>query len=160
MLPFELSCVDAITLNDGHKSWWMDRHVCMLSLAHLEVLDCLKWKLIYTFCVDVIFASLCVCAWQCVVFVLWVWLSVPQKMEQHVLYRPPSEERLSPGQQPPSPCVKGSQRVVTLAQHISVSRIVAEIIIIICRKYIPFVVKGSWYLMYVRQMCLYGNRRW
>ncbi|KAG8012222.1 Nuclear receptor corepressor 2 [Nibea albiflora] len=34
-------------------------------------------------------------------------------------YRPPSEERLSPGQQPPSPCVKGSQRVVTLAQHIS-----------------------------------------
>ncbi|MEQ2157939.1 hypothetical protein GOODEAATRI_006989 [Goodea atripinnis] len=35
------------------------------------------------------------------------------------LYRPPSEERLSPGQQPPSPCVKGSQRVVTLAQHIS-----------------------------------------
>uniref|UniRef100_A0A669CAY2 Nuclear receptor corepressor 2 n=1 Tax=Oreochromis niloticus TaxID=8128 RepID=A0A669CAY2_ORENI len=35
------------------------------------------------------------------------------------LYRPPSEERLSPGQQPQSPCVKGSQRVVTLAQHIS-----------------------------------------
>uniref|UniRef100_A0A3Q2YCC0 Nuclear receptor corepressor 2 n=1 Tax=Hippocampus comes TaxID=109280 RepID=A0A3Q2YCC0_HIPCM len=43
----------------------------------------------------------------------------PQKMESHVLYRPPSEERLSPGQKPPSPCVKGSQRVVTLAQHIS-----------------------------------------
>ncbi|XP_057688811.1 nuclear receptor corepressor 2 isoform X2 [Corythoichthys intestinalis] len=42
-----------------------------------------------------------------------------QKMESHVLYRPPSEERLSPGQKPPSPCVKGSQRVVTLAQHIS-----------------------------------------
>lgn len=41
-------------------------------------------------------------------------------MEPHSLYRPPSEERLSPGQQPPSPCVKGSQRVVTLAQHISV----------------------------------------
>uniref|UniRef100_A0A8C4NZR8 Nuclear receptor corepressor 2 n=1 Tax=Dicentrarchus labrax TaxID=13489 RepID=A0A8C4NZR8_DICLA len=40
-------------------------------------------------------------------------------MESHGLYRPPSEERLSPGQQPPSPCVKGSQRVVTLAQHIS-----------------------------------------
>ncbi|CAB1321843.1 unnamed protein product, partial [Coregonus sp. 'balchen'] len=40
-------------------------------------------------------------------------------MEQHVLYRPPSEERLSPGQQPQSPLVKGSQRVVTLAQHIS-----------------------------------------
>ncbi|KAF7199803.1 nuclear receptor corepressor 2 isoform X3 [Nothobranchius furzeri] len=38
---------------------------------------------------------------------------------QHGLYRPPSEERLSPGQQPQSPCVKGSQRVVTLAQHIS-----------------------------------------
>uniref|UniRef100_A0A8C4IN46 Nuclear receptor corepressor 2 n=1 Tax=Dicentrarchus labrax TaxID=13489 RepID=A0A8C4IN46_DICLA len=42
-----------------------------------------------------------------------------QSMESHGLYRPPSEERLSPGQQPPSPCVKGSQRVVTLAQHIS-----------------------------------------
>uniref|UniRef100_A0A665WKI8 Nuclear receptor corepressor 2 n=1 Tax=Echeneis naucrates TaxID=173247 RepID=A0A665WKI8_ECHNA len=42
-----------------------------------------------------------------------------QKMEPLGLYRPPSEERLSPGQQPPSPCVKGSQRVVTLAQHIS-----------------------------------------
>uniref|UniRef100_A0A8C8K223 Nuclear receptor corepressor 2 n=1 Tax=Oncorhynchus tshawytscha TaxID=74940 RepID=A0A8C8K223_ONCTS len=40
-------------------------------------------------------------------------------MEQHGLYRPPSEERLSPGQQPQSPLVKGSQRVVTLAQHIS-----------------------------------------
>ncbi|KAG5280932.1 hypothetical protein AALO_G00065600 [Alosa alosa] len=40
-------------------------------------------------------------------------------MEQHGLYRPPSEERLSPGQQPQSPHVKGSQRVVTLAQHIS-----------------------------------------
>ncbi|XP_063346347.1 nuclear receptor corepressor 2 isoform X1 [Pelmatolapia mariae] len=37
----------------------------------------------------------------------------------HSLYRSPSEERLSPGQQPQSPCVKGSQRVVTLAQHIS-----------------------------------------
>uniref|UniRef100_A0A3Q0SM03 Nuclear receptor corepressor 2 n=1 Tax=Amphilophus citrinellus TaxID=61819 RepID=A0A3Q0SM03_AMPCI len=37
----------------------------------------------------------------------------------HGLYCPSSEERLSPGQQPPSPCVKGSQRVVTLAQHIS-----------------------------------------
>ncbi|KAM9744671.1 nuclear receptor corepressor 2 isoform 3-T4 [Menidia menidia] len=37
----------------------------------------------------------------------------------HGLYRPPSEERLSPGQQPPSPCVKGSQRVMTLLQHIS-----------------------------------------
>lgn len=47
--------------------------------------------------------------------------SAQQKMEPHSLYRPPSEERLSPGQQPPSPCVKGSQRVVTLAQHISVS---------------------------------------
>lgn len=47
--------------------------------------------------------------------------SAQQKMEPHGLYRPPSEERLSPGQQPPSPCVKGSQRVVTLAQHISVS---------------------------------------
>ena len=112
--------------------------------------------------------SVCVCAWQCVVFVLWVWLSGPQKMEQHVLYRPPSEERLSPGQQPPSPCVKGSQRVVTLAQHISVSRIVAEIIIIICRKYIPFCGQGI--LVFdvcetvlsnvLRQMCLYGNRRW
>ncbi|XP_055367301.1 nuclear receptor corepressor 2 isoform X4 [Betta splendens] len=42
-----------------------------------------------------------------------------QKPEPHDLYHPPSEERLSPGQQPPSPCVKGSQRVVTLAQHIS-----------------------------------------
>ncbi|KAK5932588.1 hypothetical protein CgunFtcFv8_004280 [Champsocephalus gunnari] len=40
-------------------------------------------------------------------------------METHGLYRPPSEERLSPGQQPSSPSVKGSQRVVTLAQHIS-----------------------------------------
>uniref|UniRef100_A0A8C5ELJ4 Nuclear receptor corepressor 2-like n=1 Tax=Gouania willdenowi TaxID=441366 RepID=A0A8C5ELJ4_GOUWI len=39
--------------------------------------------------------------------------------QPHGLYCPPSEERLSPGQQPPSPCVKGSQRVVTLAQHIS-----------------------------------------
>lgn len=38
---------------------------------------------------------------------------------QNSLYRPPSVERMSPGQQPPSPCVKGSQRVVTLAQHIS-----------------------------------------
>ncbi|XP_024131087.1 nuclear receptor corepressor 2 isoform X2 [Oryzias melastigma] len=37
----------------------------------------------------------------------------------HSLYRPPSDESLSPGQQPPSPCVKSSQRVVTLAQHIS-----------------------------------------
>ncbi|XP_054630962.1 nuclear receptor corepressor 2 isoform X2 [Dunckerocampus dactyliophorus] len=42
-----------------------------------------------------------------------------QKIDSHGLYRPPSVERLSPGQQPPSPCVKGSQRVVTLAQHIS-----------------------------------------
>uniref|UniRef100_A0A3P9AIK9 Nuclear receptor corepressor 2 n=1 Tax=Esox lucius TaxID=8010 RepID=A0A3P9AIK9_ESOLU len=40
-------------------------------------------------------------------------------MEQHGVYRPPSEERLSPGLQPQSPLVKGSQRVVTLAQHIS-----------------------------------------
>uniref|UniRef100_A0A4W6FJN4 Nuclear receptor corepressor 2 n=1 Tax=Lates calcarifer TaxID=8187 RepID=A0A4W6FJN4_LATCA len=46
-------------------------------------------------------------------------VATQQKMEPHGLYRPPSEERLSPGQQPPSPCVKGSQRVVTLAQHIS-----------------------------------------
>ena len=42
-------------------------------------------------------------------------------MEPHSLYRPPSVERMSPGQQPSSPHVKGSQRVVTLAQHISVS---------------------------------------
>lgn len=47
--------------------------------------------------------------------------SAQQKTEAHSLYGPPSEERLSPGQQPTSPCVKGSQRVVTLAQHISVS---------------------------------------
>ncbi|CAL1616291.1 unnamed protein product [Knipowitschia caucasica] len=40
-----------------------------------------------------------------------------QKLESHSMYRPPSVERMSPGQQPPSPCVKG--RVVTLAQHIS-----------------------------------------
>lgn len=39
--------------------------------------------------------------------------------QPHSLYRPPSEERLSPAQQPQSPCFKGSQRVVTLAQHIS-----------------------------------------
>uniref|UniRef100_A0A674PDY8 Nuclear receptor corepressor 2 n=1 Tax=Takifugu rubripes TaxID=31033 RepID=A0A674PDY8_TAKRU len=57
---------------------------------------------------------------SCFVFcVLGLDHSAQQKMEPHSLYRPPSEERLSPGQQPPPPCVKGSQRVVTLAQHIS-----------------------------------------
>uniref|UniRef100_A0A7N8X6N7 Nuclear receptor corepressor 2 n=1 Tax=Mastacembelus armatus TaxID=205130 RepID=A0A7N8X6N7_9TELE len=64
----------------------------------------------------------CVCLCLCVRVcgsLLWISLSAQPKMEPHGLYRPPSEERLSPGQQPPSPCVKGSQRVVTLAQHIS-----------------------------------------
>lgn len=45
--------------------------------------------------------------------------------QQHGHYRPPSEESLSPthpGQQPSNPYAKGGQqRVVTLAQHISVS---------------------------------------
>uniref|UniRef100_A0A3B4BJ40 Uncharacterized protein n=1 Tax=Periophthalmus magnuspinnatus TaxID=409849 RepID=A0A3B4BJ40_9GOBI len=50
-----------------------------------------------------------------------VLITTGQKMDPHNMYRPPSVERMSPGQQPPSPCVKGSQRVVTLAQHISVS---------------------------------------
>ncbi|XP_076852056.1 nuclear receptor corepressor 2-like, partial [Brachyhypopomus gauderio] len=39
-------------------------------------------------------------------------------LDQHGLYVPP-EERLSPSQQSASPTMKGSQRVVTLAQHIS-----------------------------------------
>ncbi|KAG9354846.1 hypothetical protein JZ751_001559, partial [Albula glossodonta] len=42
--------------------------------------------------------------------------------QQHGHYRPPSEGSLSPthsGQQPATPYVKSSQRVVTLAQHIS-----------------------------------------
>ena len=41
-------------------------------------------------------------------------------MEQHGMYQPQAEDRMSPGQQPSSPLVKGVQRVVTLAQHISV----------------------------------------
>ncbi|KPP71959.1 nuclear receptor corepressor 2-like, partial [Scleropages formosus] len=52
--------------------------------------------------------------------------AVQQKMtsleQQQSHYRPPSEGSPSPsqpGHQPPSPYVKGSQRVVTLAQHIS-----------------------------------------
>lgn len=66
--------------------------------------------------------AICVCA--CVCVGLCPGPSAQQKMmpmEQHGPYRPPSEERLSPGQQPQSPLVKSSQRVVTLAQHISVS---------------------------------------
>lgn len=43
-----------------------------------------------------------------------------QKALEHSVFFIP-EERLSPSQQPPSPAVKSSQRVVTLAQHISVS---------------------------------------
>lgn len=162
----------------------MDRHVCMSSLAHFIGLELchprLKNKTNQYLCVDVIFASVCVRAWPCM-FALWVWLSAQQKMEPHGLYRPPSEERLSPGQQPPSPCVKGSQRVVTLAQHISVSTLfncvyvawatvcsvsrnnyqLLYVISMNLKK--TFVVRGFWCLMYARQccqMCLYGNRRW
>lgn len=77
--------------------------------------------------------AICVCA--CVCVGLCPGPSAQQKMmpmEQHGPYRPPSEERLSPGQQ--SPLMKGSQRVVTLAQHISVSLLVNDMVFILILK--------------------------
>ena len=73
-----------------------------------------------------VFVCICVCFRVCVcVCVVGGGFDHPAQqkigsMEQHGMYQPQAEDRMSPGQQPPSPCMKGSQRVVTLAQHISV----------------------------------------
>lgn len=92
-----------------------------------------------------------ICVGACVCVGLCPGPSAQQKMmpmDQHGPYRPPSEERLSPGQQ--SPLMKGSQRVVTLAQHISVSPLVNDMVFILILK--------NYYILLYYQCRIYHDK--